>query len=167
MSERLLIAVLGNRNSGKSTTWNDLFGANVRTTRKERKLFLNCAQFVEVFLVSGSPEERQVNVGSILGNSLPRIVLCSTQYRQDVKETFDYFFDSGYEVFVQWLNPGYRDPSKYEDLLELQNFLLEGGATLQIRNGVMDSASRIREIRQFILGWAIHRDLVRTKFPAG
>jgi hypothetical protein len=166
MPDRLLIAILGNRNSGKSTTWNRLFGGTVKTGKYERPLYLNRSQSVEVFLVSGSPEEREIEVGEILREPLPQIVICSTQYREDVTETFDYFFVKGYEVFVQWLNPGYSDSESYEDDLTLRELLLKKGATLQVRDGHADPAPRIKEIRQFILGWATHRDLVCTEFPA-
>lgn len=166
MSDRLLIAVLGNRDSGKSTTWNRLFNSTVKTGKYERSLSLNCAQSVDVFLVSGSPEEREIGVDEILPDPLPQIVLCSTQYHENVRKTFDYFFYEGYEVFVQWLNPGYDDDKQYGDHLRLRDYLLTMGATLQIRDGQIEPAPRIKEIRQFILGWATHRDLIRTEFPA-
>lgn len=165
MADRLLVAVLGNRNSGKSTTWNLLFNGTVRTGTQTRVLNLNGAQWVDVFLISGSPEERELDVEDILPEQLPQIVLCSTQYRQDVKGTFDYFFANGYDVFVQWLNPGHSDPEQYFDSLGLQEYLLKKGATLQVRSGRVDPVSRIKELRQFILGWTTHRDLVNTKFP--
>lgn len=166
MSDRLLIAVLGNRNSGKSTTWNRLFNATVKTGKYERTLSLNAAQSVDVFLISGSPEERGVEVEELLPDALPPIVLCSTQYRADVKDTYNYFFKRGYEVIVQWLNPGHSDEAFYEDELALQDYLLSKGATLQIRSGAIDPMSRVKELRQFILGWASHRDLLRTDWPA-
>jgi hypothetical protein len=165
MTDRLLIAVLGNRHSGKSSTWNRLFDATVRTGKYERPLYLNRAQHVDVFLVSGSAEERELDIESILPDPLPQIVLCSTQYHQDVVKTFDYFFSKDYEVFVQWLNPGYYDPEFYQDTLNLRDYLLNKGATLQVRNGKADPAPRVKELRQFILGWATHRDLVCTEFP--
>ena len=166
MPDRLLIAILGSRNSGKSTTWNRLFNGTVRTGKFERPMYLNCAQSVDVFLISGSPEEREIQVGELLPDPLPHIVLCSTQYHENVRDTFGYFFREGYEVFVQWLNPGFCDSGAYDDNLAIREYLLKNGATLQIRNGQVDPAPRIREIRQFILGWAMHRDLVRTEFPA-
>jgi len=165
MTDRLLVAVLGNRNSGKSTTWNRLFDGTVKTGKYPRPLYLNRAQSVEVFLVSGSPEERELEVGDILPEPLPQIVLCSTQYRQDVTRTFDYFFAKGYEVFVQWLNPGWNDGGAYQDTLGLRDYLLNKGATLQVRDGQIDPAPRVKELRQFILGWATHRDLIGTEFP--
>ncbi len=79
MANNLVVAVLGNRNSGKSRTWNSLFrkGRSVKTGPRMRKLFLTDTQYVEVFLVSGSPEERKLYVGDIIGDLKPRIVLCS------------------------------------------------------------------------------------------
>lgn len=165
-SDRLLIATLGSRNSGKSTTWNRLFNGVVKTGKYERQLYLNRAQSVDVFVVSGSPEEREIKVSEILPEPLPQIVLCSTQYRQDVIKTFEFFFDKGYEVFVQWLNPGHSDSDAYDDTLALREFLLKNGATLLVRDGRAEPAPRVREIRQFILGWATHRNLLRTEFPA-
>ncbi|EFH3744922.1 hypothetical protein A8M40_11345 [Escherichia coli] len=163
MSDRLLIAVLGNRNSGKSTTWYKLFGQMVSTGKRERPLHLNANQTVNVFLINGSPQERKVDVIDILPTPLPQIVLCSTQYREEVKETFDYFIQEGYEIFVQWLNPGYRDNDSYGDHLALKEYLLEKGATLVTRNGKADPALRADEIRQFILEWATCRNLISSK----
>lgn len=165
MGNRLLIAVLGNRNSGKTTTWKRLFDATVKTGKYERELFLNSAQSVDAFLINGSPEERDVDVEDLLPNTPPSIVLCSTQYRGDVKDTYNYFFRRGYEVFVQWLNPGYEDVQEYDDKLALLDFLLAKGATVQVRDGTADPTSRVREIRQFILGWATYHDLVKTQWP--
>ena len=165
MGNRLLIAVLGNRNSGKTTTWNTLFDATVKTGKYERALFLNSAQFVDAFLINGSPEERDIDVEDLLPDTLPSIVLCSTQYRAGVKDTYNYFFRKGYDVIVQWLNPGHDDAQAYSDNLALLDFLLSKGATIQVRDGTIDPTSRVREIRQFILGWATHQDLVQTKWP--
>lgn len=86
--EKLLVAVLGDRNSGKSHTRNTLFGATVRTGKDERRLYFNSCEYVNVFLVSGSPEERETYVGELITAEKPKIVLCSTQYRDIVKDTF-------------------------------------------------------------------------------
>ena len=40
MKSRLLIGLLGNRNGGKSHTWNELFGHTVRTGKRPRRLEL-------------------------------------------------------------------------------------------------------------------------------
>ncbi|QSI30451.1 hypothetical protein GNX71_12995 [Variovorax sp. RKNM96] len=166
MSDRLFVSVLGNRNTGKTKTWHTLFDADVRTGKHERKLYLNKAQWVSVFLVSGSPEERKMPIQEMLGGALPSIVLCSAQYRDEARQTFDHFFQNEYQVFVQWLNPGYHDPNAYSDDLSFGNYLLDNGATLQVRNGRRPAESRVGELRQLILGWATVRGLVQTDFPA-
>lgn len=81
MAERLFVGVLGHRDAGKSTTWNTLFGATVRTGQYPRTLNLFPGECAEVFLISGSPEERGLYAGDILANQACRIVLCSMQYR--------------------------------------------------------------------------------------
>jgi len=162
---RLLVSVLGNRHTGKTTTWHTIFDASVNTGKHERKLYLNSAQWVKVFLVSGSPEERKMRIQAMLGRKLPQIVLCSTQYRATVKNTYDHFFRNHYEVMVQWLNPGHGEPKKYLDKLGLGGYLLGEGATVQIRDGRIDPTARVKELRQFILGWATYRGLVHTDFP--
>lgn len=161
MTERLVVSVLGNRNSGKSYTWNTLFGETVKTGKYQRKLWLNNCEYVDVFLVSGSPEERETYVGDIITDDRPSIVLCSMQYRQDVTKTIDYFSGNGYDLFVQWLNPGRSDTTKAQDSLSVIGHLLDAGATVQVRSGqTNDARPRINEIRNFIYGWAHPRNLV-------
>lgn len=160
--DRLLVAVVGNPNSGKSYTWNTLFGGTVRTGSNERLLSLGNGESVSVFLVSGSPEERGKYVGDIIQRD-PRIVLCSMQYREDVFTSFQYFFDEGFFSFVHWLNPGYKDRSNTAtwDHLGLVPRLLAANSLIGIRNAKMDATNRVEEIRDFIRGWARSRDLIR------
>ena len=68
MPDRLFVGVLGHRRAGKSTSWNRLFGRTVKTGNRSRKLELRPGESVEVFLVSGSPQERKKYTGSILKN---------------------------------------------------------------------------------------------------
>lgn len=160
----LAVTTLGHRNAGKSSTWNTLFRSTVRTGKYERRLYLNKAQFVPVFLVSGSPEERDEYVGDLLTVEKPSIILCSTQYIESVRQTYDFFFSSGYDVHVQWLNPGYSDQNIYEDHLALLPYLLRKGATVQMRSGQEDPRSRCQDIVRTILGWATYNGLLRTEF---
>lgn len=160
----LAVTTLGNRNSGKSRTWNTLFGATVKTGKLERKLYLNKAQFLNVFLVSGSPEERDEYVGELITVDKPSLILCSTQYITSVRSTYDYFFDNGYEVHIQWLNPGHSDSSRYDDYLDLLPYLLKKGATVQMRDGREDERSRVEDIKKTILGWGTYHDLIHTEF---
>lgn len=164
MNDRLLVGVMGNRNAGKSKTWTTLFERSVRTGRESRYLYLNDAQWVDdVFLVNGSPQEREVPIEQMMPEKLPTIVLCSVQYKAEARETFSYFIKNGYDIFLQWLNPGYSD-SGYADELSLIDWLIRKGAVVCNRSGKEDPESRVSELKQQILGWAQFRDLVRTEF---
>lgn len=150
---KLAVVVLGNRRSGKSTTWNTLFGRTVRTGSEIRDLEIQSGVSVSVFLVSGSPEERKEYVGDIVGEADTRIVLCSLQYTDSARESIRYFIENGYSLYVQWLNPGYSDSGVFADTLGFMPFLLYSGATLVIRDATGDPARRVRKIREFIAGW--------------
>ena len=100
---------MGERNSGKSSTWNDLFGRTVKTGKYLKELHLTQTESVDVFLVSGSPEERGEYVGDLIVEDEPRIVLCSMQYNRNSLTTIDYFIEHDYSLYVQWINPGFHD----------------------------------------------------------
>jgi hypothetical protein len=161
VKQNLVVSVLGNRNSGKSHTWNTLFGEVVRTGSRMRPLYLTDTQYVDVFLVSGSPEERDRYVGDIIGNNAPRIVLCSMQYRQDVVQTIQYFVQHDYFLFAHWLNPGFSDPHRGPDSLGLIQTILGEESLLGVRDGQANANDRVREMHDFIFGWASSRGLVR------
>ena len=164
MKNNLVIGLLGHRNSGKSTTWNELFGDRVRTGVNVRRLYLNVTEYIEVFLVSGSPEERETYVGNIIGEQIPRIILCSMQYVANVTTTIDFFVDNDYFLNIQWLNPGHHDQNDiaHSDYLGLANRILSLDAALSIRNGKENPRDRIREIRDYLYGWAASRNLLLT-----
>jgi len=140
-------------------TWNTLFGSTVRTGKYTRTLTLYGGECVEVFLISGSPEEREEYAGDILKNQNCRIVLCSIQYTETVRQTLNYVTDEGFDLFVQWLNPGHHDTGENYDRLGLMPWLLGHNATVGIRSGQVSPKSRTEEIRQFIYGWAKARGL--------
>jgi len=160
MPNRLLVGVLGHQHSGKSYTWNMLFGSEVRRGKYARHLELRPHECVEVFLVSGSFEERQEYAGDILKNQNSRIVLCSLQYHDEVYDTLDYLVDNDFFLYIQWLNPGRTDPGQYWDRLGLANYILTAQSALTMRNGAIDARSRVQEIREFIYGWALYRNLI-------
>jgi hypothetical protein len=160
VGNRLFVGVLGNRNSGKSSTWNDLFGATVRRGKYSRLLELRSGECVEVYLVSGSFEERNEYAGDVLDDQAAKIVLCSMQYTEEVSKTIDYVTKSGFDIFIQWLNPGYSDADQYFDRLGLVNLLLAKSASLSMRNGKLSTGHRVAEIREFIYGWARFRNLI-------
>ena len=162
MNSRLLIGLLGNRSSGKSHTWNELFGRTVRRGTYPRKLELLPGECVDVYLVSGSFEERGEYAGDILGSQDCRIVLCSLQYTDEVRETLNYLVDQDFHLYIQWLNPGYHDPNQIHDHLDIVNEILLQTSTFTIRDGRADAHNRVREIREFINGWASYRNLVHS-----
>ena len=158
--DRLFVSVLGHRNSGKSHTWNTLFGATVRTDKYARHLMLRPGECVEVFLVSGSNEERDLYAGDVLDDQACRIVLCSMQYTPKVSDTIDYVEQAGFATYAQWLNPGYSDAGAYPDSLGIVARLLDMGTTICKRSGQVPADPRVQELREFIHGWALHRGLV-------
>ncbi len=133
--DRLLIGVLGNQSSGKSHTWNDLFGKTVQRGKHPRPLTLRPGECVEIFLVSGSFEERGEYAGDILANQVCRIVLCSLQYSEEVNSTLDYFESNDFFLYVQWLNPGRCDASEQSDDLKIVEKILSVPSLVSIRNG--------------------------------
>lgn len=156
---KLAVIVLGHRNSGKTTTWNTLFGRRVRTGTEIRELNLSANVTIPVFLVSGSPEERQLYVGDIIDEANPQVVLCSLQYIENGRESIRFFIDNGYRLFVQWLNPGHSDDGILPDTLGFLPFLLYSGAVVSIRDGKPEPDKRVREIREYLIGWAGSRRL--------
>ena len=160
MTDRLLVGVLGNHNSGKSHTWNTLFGRTVKRGKYPHDLELLPCEFVKAFLVSGSFEERGEYAGDILGNQDCRIVLCSMQYTNDVHTTLDYLIDQDFFFYIQWLNPGYNDSGETWDRLGLVNKVVSVSSVFSIRNGKIGASARVQEMREFIYGWAKYRDLL-------
>ena len=159
---KLVVCILGNQNSGKTYTWNTLFGKTVRTGKNQHDLSMGDSKYVKVFLVSASAEERKMYVGKIIKGN-PRIVLCSMQYKDEVKHTIDYFVDNGYSLFVHWLNPGHSDSGKRTDVLGLVPYLLDRGALVGVRDGKVDAHAhaRVDEMRNFIYGWADAQGLIK------
>jgi len=92
-----------------------------------------------------------------MGKARPRLVLCSLQYRREAVDTIDFFRSNGYALYVQWLNPGYKDDGPVQDTLGLMPYLLHLGATVCIRDASGDPKRRVRDIEDFILGWASNR----------
>jgi hypothetical protein len=160
MTDRLLVGVLGNRNAGKSRTWNALFHKPVRRGKTPHRLVLRPGECVEAFLVSGSFEEQRKYAGDILDNQDCRIVLCSMQYTEKVDKTIEYLIGKGFFFYVQWLNPGHRDSGETWDRLGLVNRLLSVESVLSIRSGRVSEKSRVQEIREYIYGWALYRKLI-------
>jgi hypothetical protein len=86
-------------------------------------------------------------------------VLCSLQYTEGGRESIQSFVDNGYWLFVQWLKPGYSDEGILPDSLGFLPFVLYNGAVVSIRDGQQDPYQRVREIRDYLIGWASSRGL--------
>ena len=160
MPDRLLVGVLGNPSSGKSHTWNTLFERTVRRGANPHRLELRPGECVEVFLISGSFEERKEYAGDILKNQQCRIILCSMQYTENVRSTLDYLITENFDIYVQWLNPGYYDDGEVWDRLGLVNFILSQRSELSLRSGQIDARQRVQELREKIYAWAKYRNLI-------
>jgi hypothetical protein len=133
----------------------------VRTGSQLRQLFLTPSEYVEVFLISGSPEERELDVEEIITVKDPAIVLCSLQYRKDVTDSIKYFTDRGYFSFFHWLNPGHSDPEQIDDDLNIIDTIVSSKTLLGVRDGKCSADSRVGEMRDFIYGWAKSRGLLK------
>lgn len=165
MNDKLIVGILGPKNSGKTYTWNSLFGRTVKTGKNLRKLFLNKKEYVDVFLVNGAPAERHKYVGDIITVDEPKIILCSLQYTKEVLETIDYFITNGYYLYIHWLNPGYNEavepPLFYS--IGVINRLLANNSIVGVRNAQVNTQERIQELKDFIYGWAKSRNQIRIK----
>jgi hypothetical protein len=160
--DNLLIAVMGARNSGKSFTWNKLFDNKVITGKNIRRLYLNESEYTEVFLISGSPQEREKNVSDIIKNCNPKIVLCSMQYIEGVKASIDFFVEHKFQIYCQWLNPGFNDANSEAtfDFNGTFNYLIGLGATVVMKNAKIDVIERVQEMSEYIYGWAKYKNLI-------
>lgn len=187
MSERLLIAMVGTQDSGKSRTWVELFEKfskidsgfiarngfmadkfsvkNVKTKNKVYKLKLTDTKFVEIFLISGSPEERAIPVKNMIANydkfKQANIVLCSIQYADNMlneETTLNYFISEGYHIYIHWLNPGING-KKFDENCDLINQIQhKDNAVLEIHEVEKDVFEpRIQPIIDYIYDWAIPR----------
>lgn len=158
MDDKLLIAVLGNYRSGKTTTWTSLFNKTVRTGKLERTLKIRNVE-IPVFLINGAPLERRSELKYIMPKHDPSIVLCSFLYHKNVKANFDYFINRNYEIYLQWLNPGYEDEHDKTLFYNIGiiNYLMQNNALVSVRNGKHNPEPRVAEIREYILGWYLTR----------
>lgn len=165
MKQNLVVGVLGHRNSGKSSTWYELFEESVKTGKYIRRLYLTETEYIEVFLIGGSSEERGLHIGEIVGNQSPRIVLCSMQYGPAVSTTIDFFQERDYSFYIQWLNPGFHDQGEmgYFDYLGLMHRLLSLDSIVSIRNAKTNITSRVAEISEYLYSWAKFRNLLLSE----
>lgn len=164
LKKKLLIAVLGHRNSGKSETWKKLFDEpNIRTAQKSlRSLQIGPnGEYTNVFLINGSPQERGKAVEEIIQVDYePEIVLCSIQFKQDALDTLNHFKNNNYFIYLHWLNPGFNDSYEYPDSEGIIPEILKMGSIIGKRNGKINADDRVLEIQNFIFDWANRNGLL-------
>lgn len=166
MNKKLLVAVIGHRNSGKSETWKKLFNdPYIRTAQKsERKLEVGPnGEYTNVFLINGSPQERGKMVEEIIQvNYNPEIVLCSIQFKQDALNTLKYFLENDYFIYLHWLNPGFNDSYEYPDSENLIYKILKMDSLVGMRNGKLNANDRVEEIKNYIYHWSKRKGLLKN-----
>jgi len=167
-TRKLAIVALGNRNSGKSSTWYELFGRTIRTGVKrlsvaDTKMLVHVRnssfeeygdeieKYFEVFVRNASFEEYGDEVDEYFGEHIPEIVFCSVQYKEKGIRTISWFRDHGYYIYIQWLNPGHRDAAEYTDDLNFESTFAPYGQFHKVSG--KDRVDRIVAIREFLKNW--------------
>ena len=82
------------------------------------------------------------------------------QHTKEVKTTLDYFVSNDFFLYIQWLNPGFRDSYKRTDQLNIVDKILSFPSLVSIRDAQIDATTRVQEIREYIYGWAKYRNLI-------
>ena len=172
-NQKLAIIILGNRNSGKSNTFYELFGRTIKTGWKQLQidgknltLFVKNSSFEEmgevidkeVFVRNSSFEERKEEADKFFDKvGLPRIVLCAVQYKEKGLDTIEFFKRNGYYIYIQWLNPGFRDNIEYEDFLKFEERFSSSGQFHKVSG--KEKTKRVEQIKQFLIGWMLNKDI--------
>lgn len=170
--KKVVIIALGNRNSGKSNTWYEFFGRRIRTGYKKISLDNNDCR---VFVKNSSFEETRTEIGEhvfvrnasfeewgdeakdfFIKNKLPSIIFCSVQYKEKGIETINFFKNQGYYLYIQWLNPGYKDNEKYDDHLNFEEKFKDFGE-FNIVEGT-EKENRVVKIKEFLVKWYRERN---------
>lgn len=174
--EKLAIIVLGKANSGKSSTWYELFQRTIRTGRKKLKLstgglnvFVKNSSFeethkeisIDVFVRNASFEEHGDEAHDFFDeNNLPQIVFCSVQYIEKGIRTINWFKEHDYYLYIQWLNPGFKHKTEYDDYLDFENIFSEYGIFHKVTG--KEKVDRVNEIKEFLIKWTSEHEVGRT-----
>lgn len=172
------VIILGNRNSGKSSTWYKLFGRRVNSgikffkidTKTIKFLLKNSSfqesggkieEFIDVHLQNTSCEENRKEISQLFDIAgLPKVLFISVQYSEHGIETINWLKEKGYFLYIQWLNPGYYDKNEYTDFLEFEKRFAEKGIfTKRSGKGINE---RVEEITLFLIKWFREKKVLNT-----
>lgn len=167
--KKLAVIVLGERNSGKSKTWYELFGRKIKTGKKKiqlksliiplfvrnssfEEMGIDIYKYFEVFVRNSSFEEIGIDAADFFDTKdLPQIVLCSVQYVEKGITTINWFKENGYYLYIQWLNPGHSDEETYPDDLEFEKKFSSSGIFIKCSGKETDD--RVNKIKEFLSDW--------------
>ena len=156
---KLVVALVGRQNSGKSTTWYELFGKKQRGN-KYAHLRLSKSECVEVFFVNSSFEEQAKELEDLLDIEDCRVLLCSMQYSESALARLKRLADAGCYLHLQWLNPGYKSKEKASDSLGLEAGTALLPSEFHVRDGKQTPARRAQGVKEAIYDWAADRCLI-------
>ena len=151
---KLAVIVLGQPDSGKSTTWYKLFGGGPgRIIQKSRNkhLKLSSGEFIHVILITRSPEEDR-NFWDDLKSGAQPIILCSLQYSHEARRVLNYLIGEEFQLYVQRINPGYGSRDAEVDHLRIWTLVRSADGMFLEEDGNKLSA-RVEKIREFISKW--------------
>lgn len=169
-TKKLAIIILGNRDSGKSNTFYELFGRRIKTGWKKLPLegkyietFIKNSSFEEtgqkiddnIFVRNGSFEEMGDNIETDPNiNQFPSIIFCAVQYIEKGLSTIEYFRKNGYYLYIQWLNPGYKDKQEYADYLKFEEKFSSAGKFYKVSG--KEKTERVEQLKQFLINWILN-----------
>lgn len=167
---KLAICVLGEADSGKSTTWYELLGGTVRSSRvNTRSLLIGNRECVDVFLLNSSCEEFDEEIDERLPEESPRILLLAIQYSNDHRikpaDTISWLIDNRFDLYIQWLNPGCDSNGirpAYDDYLGIVDYINKN----KNKNDVVEKwnssklHARCKRIKEIINVWARPKKLI-------
>ena len=146
MKDNLVIAVLGNRNSGKSLTWNTLFSRSVKTGPKMRSIYLTITVLLLVPLASSDAADANVSELSLTSDfqmgKLHQMPLPASE-QLSVKQR-DYPSENSVEWQVRLKAPATGDTSIVDNALSADfavQFPTEKSVTLHWSKGSHAEAS--------------------------
>lgn len=166
---------MGEQGSGKSITWETLFGGRHRSGI--HMLQLNRYIHSRVLLFVSSPQENRWNMNAFLNTFRNRqrgenldIVLCSLQttltnnmirrHVTSARDIIEHMDENGFDIFIQWLNPGFTSEiDNTPNITQQVMSYCEIDSVIGIRNenATLNPEDRAARLREVILGWVQSR----------